>query len=264
MPDPPRPGSEARVGTRRSPHLRVVVDFDGTLVDPNVAIVLVSEFAPGGEAVAREVDQLLHEGRIGLREAWQRQAALLPAERLPEMTRYVRDRVPMRKGAREFLDVTARHRVPVTVVSGGLEFYIREVLDREGLDLPIRSDRLETAPGGAMRVVHPYEHPTCRLCGICKAALVEESAASARTVFIADGSTDRYAAESSDLVFARHRLLEYCRRAGIECFPFDDFGPVVTRFRGWLEQGLPLPPPRRRGLSTSACPISQRLAAGPG
>jgi 2-hydroxy-3-keto-5-methylthiopentenyl-1-phosphate phosphatase len=248
---------------REAPELRVVVDFDGTLVDPNVAIVLVTEFAPGGREVAHEVDRLLHEGKIGLREAWQRQAALLPAERLSEMSRYVRDRVPLRKGAREFLDLTAKHHVPVTIVSGGLEFYIREVLDREELDLPVQSDRLESAPGGGMRVVHPYGHPTCRLCGICKAGIVERAETLGRTVFIADGSTDRYAAETSDLVFARHRLLDYCRRAGIACFPFDDFSPVVGQFRSWLEDGNPLPTRRRRGLASSPCPISQRLASMP-
>jgi 2-hydroxy-3-keto-5-methylthiopentenyl-1-phosphate phosphatase len=246
---------------REASTLRVVVDFDGTLVDPNVAILLVSEFAPGGHEVAHEVDRLLHEGKIGLREAWQRQAALLPASRLSEMARYVRERVPLRKGAREFLALTSKHRVPVTIVSGGLEFYIREVLDREGLSLPVRSDRLELAPGGGVHVVHPYEHPTCRLCGICKAGIVDGVDSRCRTVFIADGSTDRYAAESSDVIFARHRLLEYCRRVGIHCYPFDDFDPVVKHFRGWLEQGDPLPDRRRRGLATSACPISQRLAA---
>jgi 2-hydroxy-3-keto-5-methylthiopentenyl-1-phosphate phosphatase len=241
--------------------LRVVLDFDGTLVDPNVAIVLVTEFAPNGQAVAHEIDQLLHSGQIGLREAWQRQAALLPGDRVGEMARYVRERVPLRAGAREFLAFAAKHQVPVTIVSGGLDFYIREVLDREGLDLPVRSDRLEVLPNGSARVVHPYGHPTCQLCGICKAAIAIDLGPGERTVFIADGSTDRYAAETSDLVFARHRLLDYCRRVGIPCFPFEDFSPVTARFRSWLEQGEALPPPRALGLATSACPISNRLRA---
>jgi 2-hydroxy-3-keto-5-methylthiopentenyl-1-phosphate phosphatase len=239
--------------------LGVVLDFDGTLVDPNVAIVLVEEFAPNGHKVAHEIDLLLHEGKIGLREAWQRQAAILPGERLDEMARFVRNRVPLRKGAREFLELTHRHRIPVTVVSGGLEFYIREVLRREDLDLPIRSDRLEVGPGSRVRVVHPYGHPTCRLCGICKAAIVENHSPG-RTAFIADGSTDRYGAEVADIVFARRRLLDYCRKAGIPCFPFEDFEPVTQQFRDWFERGIGLPPPRRRGVSDSPCPISQELA----
>jgi 2-hydroxy-3-keto-5-methylthiopentenyl-1-phosphate phosphatase len=241
--------------------LQVVLDFDGTLVEPNVAIVLVTEFAENGHEVAHDVDRLLHEGKIGLREAWQRQAALLPGDRIPEMARYVRSNVPLRSGAKAFLATVRRLRVPVTIVSGGLDFYIREVLDREGLDLPIRSDRLERLPDGHVRVVHPYGHPTCQLCGICKAAVVTERADAQRTVFVADGSTDKYGAETADIVFARHRLLEYCRRTGIPVFPFETFDPVTDQFRRWLENGEPLPPRRERGLGTSVCPISQTLAA---
>ncbi|MGP8075780.1 MAG: HAD-IB family phosphatase [Thermoplasmata archaeon] len=239
--------------------LRVVLDFDGTLVDPNVAILLVEEFAKNGREVAHEIDLKLHEGKIGLREAWQQQAAILPGDRVADMARFVRERVPLRKGAREFLELTARHGVPVTVVSGGLEFYIREVLAREGLDLPIRSDQLEVGTDGQVTVVHPYGHPTCRVCGICKAAIVDGSQ-SERTVFVADGSTDRYGAETADIVFARRRLLDYCRRVGIPCFPFEDFEPVTLQFRLWLEEGAPLPDHRHRGLRDSLCPISQELA----
>jgi HAD superfamily phosphoserine phosphatase-like hydrolase len=237
----------------------VVLDFDGTLVDPNVAIVLVEEFAENGQAIAHEIDALLHAGKIGLREAWQRQAAILPGDRIDEMARFVRERVPLRRGAREFLELAGHHGVPVTVVSGGLEFYIREVLDRENLDLPIRSDRLVVEPDGRVRVLHPYGHPTCRLCGICKAAIVDGHAPS-RTVFVADGSTDRYGAEAADIVFARRRLLDYCRTVGIPCYPFDDFLPVTDQFRQWLEEGADLPPVRHRGRSDSLCPISQWLA----
>lgn len=242
--------------------LRVVLDFDGTLVDPNVAILLVEEFAENGREVAHEIDRLLHEGTMGLREAWQRQAALLPGGRLDEMARFVRERVPLRHGAREFLSLAERHEVPVTVVSGGLEFYIREVLEREGLALPVRSDQLVVNTAGEARVVHPYGHPTCRLCGICKAMIVEAhgDAPSTRTVFIADGTTDRYGAEVADVVFARRRLFAYCRDAGIPCFPFEDFSPVTEQFRRWLEEGDELPPRRNRGLRESPCPISRRLA----
>ena len=241
--------------------LQVILDFDGTLVDPNVAIVLVEQFAENGHEVAHEIDRLLHEGKMGLREAWQRQAAILPPNRVDEMARYVREKVPLRSGARGFLELARRYGIPITIVSGGLEFYIREVLDREGLSFPIRSDRMEVGRDGRVQVIHPYGHPTCRLCGICKAAIVDDGGPY-RTIFVADGSTDRYGAEAADIVFARRRLLDYCQRAGIPCFPFDDFDPVTRQFRRWLEEGVELPPRRVRGLVDSPCPISQRLAKG--
>lgn len=237
-----------------------MLDFDGTLVEPNVAILLVQEFVPDGDRVAREIDQLLHSGQIGLREAWQREVAVLPTDRIPDMARFVRDRVPLRRGARDFLALARRHGTDVRVLSGGLEFFITEVLAREALDLPVFADRLVVGASGGGEVTHPFGHATCRLCGICKAQLVAPNGHRGRTIFIADGSTDKYGAEVADIVFARHRLLDYCRSAQIPCFPFEDFVPVTEQFRRWFEEGEPLPPLRRYGRGSSACPISRELA----
>jgi 2-hydroxy-3-keto-5-methylthiopentenyl-1-phosphate phosphatase len=241
--------------------LQILLDFDGTLVEPNVAIVLVEKFCPDGERVAHEVDEELHAGRITLREAWARQVALLPPARLDEMVEFVVREVPLRQGADRLLKLLRDFEVPTAIVSGGLEFFIRPVLAREGLTYPLFADGLDRDGESRLRVVHPYGHPTCRLCGICKANVTVGFARPAvSTVFIGDGSTDKYAAEVAEVVFARRRLKEYCARSGIPFFPFEDFDPVTDRLQGWLTGADPLPPPRARGLLTSACPISQDLA----
>lgn len=240
---------------------RFLLDFDGTLVGPNVAILLVEEFCPNGTELAHSVDIELHEGKITLREAWARQAALLPPDRIPEMAAWAVRNAPLRGGALELLDLLKRHRVPTTVVSGGLDFYIRPVLKNAGLDLPVLCDAMERTAEGRLRVLHPYGHPTCRLCGICKAQITRaEEGADHRTVFAGDGSTDRYAAEVADVVFARRRLKTYCETSGVPFYPFEEFGPVTDRMARWLDGSDPLPERRHVGLATSACPISQDLA----
>lgn len=246
---------------RIHPRYRVFVDFDGTLVQPNVAILLVERFCPDGSKVAHEVDQLLHTGQITLRQAWERQAALLSPDRIPEMTRWAVDSIPLRAGAKEFLALLREAKVPTAIVSGGLDFYIRAVLDREGIDLPFLSDTLDGSAAGEVHVVHTYGHPTCRLCGICKAKVIRSKLPAADlTVFLGDGSTDRYGAEVADIVFARHRLKTYCERSGVPFVPFEDFHEVTEKFRRWLSGAEE--PPRRHplGLASSPCPISKDLA----
>lgn len=242
------------------PPFRMLVDFDGTLVEPNVAILLVEEFCADGRRIAHEVDEELHSGKITLREAWSRQAALFEANRLEEMAEWAVAHTPLRPGARELVDLLKRHHIPTTIVSGGLDFYIDPILRHAGIQLPVLSDRLEPSADGGLRLVHPFGHPTCRLCGICKAQVAyPEPRPPLRTAFAGDGSTDRYAAEVADLVFARRRLKLYCDRAGIPYYPFEDFFPVIDQLRRWLEGGEPLPPPRALGLRSSACPISSGL-----
>jgi 2,3-diketo-5-methylthio-1-phosphopentane phosphatase len=243
------------------PRFRVLVDFDGTLVEPNVAILLVERFCPNGEAVAHEVDLQLHSGQITLREAWDRQAALLPADRMDEMRQWAVDQVPLRAGAIEFLSLLAQHELPTAVVSGGLDFYIEAILEREGLAVPFVSDSLRKRADGRVEVLHPYGHATCRLCGICKAQVVRSPTPVAeRTVFLGDGSTDRYGAEVADIVFARHRLRGYCERAGIPFIPFEGFSTVTSQFERWLSGSEPIPVRSHLGLETSLCPISLTLA----
>jgi 2-hydroxy-3-keto-5-methylthiopentenyl-1-phosphate phosphatase len=249
---------------RMHPRYRVFIDFDGTLVVPNVAILLVERFCPDGATVAHEVDQLLHTGKITLREAWDRQTALLPADRLAEMTQWAVDTVPLREGAREFVDLLHDEQIPAAVVSGGLDFYIRAVLDREEIRLPFLSDSLDRSQPGSVRVTHPFGHPTCRLCGICKAQVVRSrSSAAELTVFLGDGSTDRYGAEVADIVFARHRLKTYCEQSRVPFVPFDDFRSVTAQFRRWLDGTDPTPIRSALGLSSSPCPISRELADRP-
>ncbi len=245
----------------QAPPLRMFIDFDGTLVEPNVAILLVGEFCPDGKRLAHEVDELLHSGTITLREAWRRQVELLRAEQIPAMVDWSVKNIPFRQGSRELLDLLRRHAVPTSIVSGGLDFYIGPILKHAGIDLPVFCDGVQTVNGGTLEVVHPYGHSTCRLCGICKAQIVRNSEGNhTRTAFAGDGSTDRYAAEVADIVFARRRLKSYCDRAAIPYYPFETFEPVVEQLERWLSGAEPMPAPRRVGVPASACPISQTAA----
>jgi len=234
------------------------------LVDPNVAVVLVERFAEDGARVAHEVDEQLHRGEITLRQAWERQAALLPWSQVPAMTEFVRQEVPLRVGARELIDLATSRSVPIVILSGGLDFYIRAVLERAGYDLPFFSDTAEPGADGRLRVSHPHGHRECRQCGICKAQVLGHLLPdAARTIFVGDGSTDRFAAEVADVVFARRRLLSYCRQRGIPCIPFEDFRPVTAQLRRWLDGVEPVPERPVLGLVDSICPISRDLAATP-
>jgi 2-hydroxy-3-keto-5-methylthiopentenyl-1-phosphate phosphatase len=242
----------------------VWIDFDGTLVEPNVAMVLVERFGENGVEAAREVDELLHAGTITLRQAWEREVAILPPDRLEEMARYAVEHSPLRAGARDLITLLDRHSVATTVISGGVDFYIEPILRREGIRWPYLSDRLTRTPGGALGVDHPYGHPTCRLCGICKAQAVRgPDAARSTSVFIGDGSTDRYAAEVADVVFARRRLLQYCQKQGIPHLAFEDLSPVVDWFAERLDSSGSTAGGRRTlGLADSPCPISRSLTIG--
>ena len=252
-------GSASIAATKGRDVLALWIDFDGTLVVPNVAMVLVERFGADGKAVAQEGDRLLHEGRITLREAWEREVALLPPDRVEEMVEYACRHAPLRPGARDLIDLVDRHRVSATVISGGVDFYIRPILERQRVRWPVLSDVLVRDERGHLGVRHPHGHATCRLCGICKAQAVRSDPART-SVFVGDGSTDRYAAEVADVVFARGRLRTYCEERRIPYLPFEDLTPVVRWLGSALSEGSDQIDPRRLGRADSPCPISRDLA----
>ncbi|MCI4349889.1 MAG: haloacid dehalogenase-like hydrolase, partial [Thermoplasmata archaeon] len=168
---------------------------------------------------------------------------------------------PLRPGARELIDLLDRHHVRATVLSGGVDFYIAPILQREGIAWPFQTDVLRRDPTGTLVLEHPFGHATCRLCGICKAQAVRSSLPRSHTsVFVGDGSTDRFAAEVADVVFARHRLLTFCKRRGIPALPFESLEPVVAWFRARLEGTAEVETRTSLGNVDSACPISSSLA----
>jgi 2-hydroxy-3-keto-5-methylthiopentenyl-1-phosphate phosphatase len=249
---------ESRADGAPSTPVRILVDFDGTFANMNVGVELIERFAPDSVGAFRAINHEFHEGRITLRDAWDRQSALYRNEDRPRMVAFVREHVRLRPGARELIALAERHRIPIEIVSGGFDFYIAPLLEREHLAIPFESDSAVDRPDGPVQVLHPFGHPTCRLCGICKALSVERARSTgARVVFIGDGATDRYAAEVADLVFARRRLVELCRDSAIPYYPFDELFPVVDQLRRWVEGAEPWPPRRRLGVPGSPCPISR-------
>jgi HAD superfamily phosphoserine phosphatase-like hydrolase len=127
----------------------------------------------------------------------------------------------------------------VCVVSEGFEFYIRLLLEREGLGaLPISSNRLHFEGGGA-RPEFPNAERSCGRCGNCKGAEVARwQERGYRTVLIGDGLSDRCGARAADVVLARGDLLEWCRREGVAALDAPDFsaaGELTERLAGAAE-----------------------------
>jgi 2-hydroxy-3-keto-5-methylthiopentenyl-1-phosphate phosphatase len=248
--------------TSAKPGFEILIDFDGTLVTTNVAIVLVEEFCPNGKFIAGEIDRKLARGEMTLREAWAAEVDLLPADRLDEMAAFAAQHTQFRAGAAEMCGWFEGTGTPATILSGGLDFYIQPILDSAGIKLPILSELVRRDPGGHLILEHPHGHETCRICGICKARAVDQrSGPGSLAVFIGDGGTDRYAAEAADVIFARHRLRTYCEAQGLPFFPFEEFGPVTERLQRWFDGSEPLPARRRRGSASTPCPISRDLFA---
>ncbi len=162
-----------------------------------------------------------------------------PPASAEEIRSFALDHVRFRPGFERLLRVSRGQGLPFVLASGGLDVYIRPALEKlplalvEGLE--VRANHGEP-DGRGLRLSFPYQRApgACGLCGSCKGAIVKELQAKGyRVLAVGDGNADRCMAGVADVLFARGRLLEWCRGAGVPCAPFETLDAVAD----YLERG---------------------------
>jgi 2-hydroxy-3-keto-5-methylthiopentenyl-1-phosphate phosphatase len=143
--------------------------------------------------------------------------------------------------------------IPVEVVSDGFGFFIPPALTGLGVpDVPVvTADTSFDPSSGRARIDFPNGHPACFVCGTCKRARVFAHQAAGRTVvFVGDGSSDRYAAGYSDIVFAKHALAVLCVEQGWPFRRWTDLAEIdawlAETIAAWRADPASLPAPARR------------------
>ncbi len=202
----------------------VVCDFDGTVTTEDISEAILAEYA---DPVWEKIDEEYERGEIDLEECIDRQFALVKAPRA-ELLEFVRQKAVLRPHFREFASWCQASGLELVLLSAGLDFYIEAILAREGIGAFQRVFCVATEFGpDGIRCRLPEIARSAGQGADYKRAVVEQIRATGRRVaYAGDGLTDREAASVADLVFARRKLLAYCRTAGIPCVPFEDFRDV--------------------------------------
>jgi 2-hydroxy-3-keto-5-methylthiopentenyl-1-phosphate phosphatase len=187
----------------------LVLDWDGTCTVRDSLVAAVHdlgdagiyelEYASYGEALAAEVGTL----RVTAEEAAEWAVA----------------NVELRQGFHELVDQHA----PV-IVSSGLPQLILPVLERERLDVEVRSNFAEPSRDG-WRLRFRHEG----LCPVCGDRCKRRSLPDRRPlVFVGDGYSDRCASLACDRVFARDSLARYLDDQAVAYEPFDSLLDVAA------------------------------------
>ncbi|HAI22120.1 MAG TPA: hypothetical protein DCM14_09555, partial [Clostridiales bacterium UBA8153] len=212
----------------------VVVDFDGTITTTDSSESLARRFAADGwETVHREY----LAGRFGMRTWHRRMAPLLQATE-DEMLEYLLPGLEMRPHFAAFCRYATGNGLRLVVCSDGLGFYLAPFLRAQGLDLELRANVFSSG-----QVLHPHGHPTCLVCGNCKAETVKELHRQyGRVVFIGDGFNDRFGSSHADAVLplSGARLERHCLEHGLPHWAWRDFQDV----QHWLEREVRYSGPR--------------------
>jgi len=207
----------------------VLSDFDGTITRTDVAEAILEEFAPSRW---REIEELYRARKIGTRESMARQFALVRTGR-EELLQFVDRTAVIDETFRGFVEFCRAQGLVLEIVSEGLDFYVRHLLRKWDIQVPVRTNHA-TFEDGHVRIEYPWADATCTLCGTCKLLrLFELRAEGYRTAYVGNGHSDLCPAIEADLVFAKSELADLCRTEEIEFMPFDRFSDVQRGLGAW-------------------------------
>jgi 2,3-diketo-5-methylthio-1-phosphopentane phosphatase len=193
--------------------LRFFIDFDGTITQHDVVDRILERFA---ESQWQDIEQEWAMGKIGSRECLVRQMELVSAGK-KELGALV-DQVQVDPFFVSFVKHADALSIPVAIVSDGFDFVIERVLKRVFADcpeflesVPVFSNRLSWISPTSLRVDFPSPDSCAHGCANCKVKVIKNlSQEDEDIIFIGDGLSDRFAAQSVFLTFAKGKLLKYC------------------------------------------------------
>ncbi len=207
--------------------MRVYCDFDGTITKADTTDEVLNRLA--GEGWVQLEDDWV-AGRITAAECMRGQIALIQHDDLALDA--VLDTMSIRDGFTDLVQWCRENRIPLTIVSDGVDRFIHRILARHDLGhIPVFSNRLVSGEGG-YSLEQPFRRQGCAAgSGVCKCEIVDVAPPADPMVFVGDGRSDFCVSGRADLLFARDRLVQYAEQRGQAYIPFDNFFDVLLELQ---------------------------------
>jgi 2,3-diketo-5-methylthio-1-phosphopentane phosphatase len=223
-----------------SGRFKVFVDFDGTITRGDVGNGLFRTF--GGTACETLVARY-RAGEIGARECFRGEAAAMGRCSLTALDRWI-DGQEIDNSFGAFAAFCSGAGLELAIVSDGLDYYIRRILDRHGLGaVRFHANVLsftDPAEDGTARAVVAFPHADaeCDQCACCKRNIILTATADDEILcYVGEGFSDRCPAGYADIVFARDELQTYCQEKNISYYPYRTFADVTARMSELVARG---------------------------
>jgi len=221
----------------------IYCDFDGTISTEDITDTLLDTFGMPGWQV---LEQRWVAGEIGSQDCMSGQIALLDAS-ASELEGCL-DSINIDPYFAEFVHYARAQRVPLNVVSDGLDYAINYLLQRHGISgLPIFANQLIQVSERRWSLNFPYYQQQCRKSsGTCKCAIagdtnilagdtkpVAGNNVTGKSLLIGDGRSDFCVSRQVDHVFAKDSLISECQKNGTSFTPINDFSQAAEHLQ-WL------------------------------
>lgn len=201
--------------------MQIFCDFDGTISLKDTTDEILNKFAlPEWEFL----EASWKNGEIGSAECMRGQIALIRASK--EDLDAELDSQPIDQSFVEFVRYFEASGTPITIISDGVDYFIKRILGRHGLaHLPVIANHLSINSGGTYSLSCPHSNPSCsNASGVCKCSKLAQH--NEKIIFVGDGRSDFCATTEADILFAKHTLAIYCEQRDIDYILYQNFADV--------------------------------------
>lgn len=206
----------------------IITDFDGTVCTSDLGNHIINEFST---ASMDDVEKDYVKGKIGSRIAYERIAERLRGSK-EQMLDHVLAVEQLDPYFLEFFSLARSKGIDMKIVSDGLDFYIRAVLEKYNLaEMEYFCNRAVFRTNDLLSVEFPQKNEFCGRCGTCKSRILNSYRIMYNEiVYIGDGYSDFCPSRYADVVFAKKILFQKCEQEGTPCFRFNDFSEIKKYF----------------------------------
>jgi 2-hydroxy-3-keto-5-methylthiopentenyl-1-phosphate phosphatase len=200
-------------------------DFDGTITERDTSFFLLDTFAQGDW---RQLLQEYKEHKISVGQFNTQAFAMVKTDK-EILLRTVSGKVKMRTGFHELVAYCAQRGFRLVIVSNGLDFYIKAILEEIGMGhLEVYAAQTQFHTEG-MKV--QYIGPDGKqLNDSLKEAYIKLFLEQGyRVIYVGNGDSDIYPAKYAQEIFARGELLTHCRENKLAYKPFNTLTDVVRK-----------------------------------
>jgi 2,3-diketo-5-methylthio-1-phosphopentane phosphatase len=212
--------------------IRVFCDFDGTVCKQDVGEQFFRFFA---SVKAKESVRHLLNHEITMRTWLTELCNSIRMLTYNDFLAYV-NQFSIDPHFTEFISYCDHHDISITILSDGLDAYVKSILSNAGLSRTAFFANQVDFIDGKLKVSFPYSDSECSLCGNCKRNhMLNASADDDVLVYVGDGYSDRCPVRYADVVFAKRQLIQYCQQQNISFFDFKHFGDVQAKLEEILQ-----------------------------
>jgi 2,3-diketo-5-methylthio-1-phosphopentane phosphatase len=209
--------------------LCIVSDFDGTITDRDGLYSFIETYAIGDW---KKIEQDWAEGKISSKECLIEEFKLVPDLSEDLVAQFI-ETMKIDEYFKKFYDYITRQNIDFYIVSDGVDYFINKILQKYGLtDIKIISNHGEFR-NGIFEWSFPNDNKHCiNNAGTCKCAVLKELRKKYEKIcYIGDGVSDYCAADKADLLYAKKRLLNYCKEKNIKYIEYSDFNDILKNFK---------------------------------